>query len=220
MTATFLDDGVYWFTTTLLGIVGWLCLPLAAVHHVHFVSLAFAVLGLSMILFCIAGQKPLLSGLTRKLRKRAPRWLVRGAGLEGSLRSYRLRRPTLVRRMFWIDLTCQLLVAAEVVVVLWSLHLPIHFFAVLAIEGITRGLKLLSGWIPARLGSDEGGAISAFALTGFAPVFGLALAFTRRLRDLLWALIGLCWLVWKSREPVDQQNLLAPVPAKFLREAA
>ncbi len=32
MTATFLDDGVYWFTATLMGIAGWLCLPLVAVH--------------------------------------------------------------------------------------------------------------------------------------------------------------------------------------------
>lgn len=220
ITATFLDNGVYWFTSTLIGIVGWLCLPLAAVHHVHFASLAFAVLGLSLILFCIAGQKPLLSGLTRKLGKRAPRWLARGAGLESSLRNYRLRRPALVRRMFWIDVACQLLVAAEVVVVLWSVHLPIHFLAVLAIDGITRGFKLLSGWIPARLGSDEGGAISAFAATGFAPAFGLALALTRRMRDLLWALIGLCWLLWKSPEPAEEQNPLAHAPAKFLREAA
>ncbi len=35
MTATFLDDGVYWFTATLMGIAGWLCLPLVAVHVGH-----------------------------------------------------------------------------------------------------------------------------------------------------------------------------------------
>jgi hypothetical protein len=60
-------------------------------------------------------------------------------------------------------------------------------------------LKLVSGWIPARLGSDEGGAISAFALTGFPPLLGLSLALTRRVRDLLWALIGILWFAWNSR---------------------
>jgi hypothetical protein len=84
-------------------------------------------------------------------------------------------------------------------VVLWALHLRIHFFPILAIEGVTRALKLVSGWIPARLGSDEGGAISAFAMAGFLPILGLALALTRRVRDLLWALIGVVWFAWNSR---------------------
>jgi Lysylphosphatidylglycerol synthase TM region len=220
VTATFLDDGVYWFTTTLIAIAGWLFLPLVAVHGIHVVPAAFAALGLTMILFFIARQKPVLFALVRRLGKRAPHWLVRAAILESSIRNYRGRRPTLVRRMFWMGLGCQLLIAAEVVVILWALHLPIHFLPVLAIEGVTRGLKMVSGWIPARLGSDEEGAISAFALTGFSPALGLALALTRRFRDLLWALIGLSWLVWKSRKMTDRQNAVEHAPRTFLKEAA
>jgi hypothetical protein len=73
--------------------------------------------------------------------------------------------------MFWIGVVCQLLIAAEVLVFLWSLHLPVHFFSVLAIEGVTRALKVASGWIPARVGADEGGAISAFGVVGLSPCF-------------------------------------------------
>jgi hypothetical protein len=101
--------------------------------------------------------------------------------------------------MFWIGAACQLLIASEVLVVLWSLHLPIHFFAVMAIEGVTRSLKLASGWVPARVGFDEGGAISAFAAAGLSPMNGLGLALTRRVRDLLWALMGIIWLAWNTR---------------------
>ena len=90
----------------------------------------------------------------------------------------------------------------------------------LAIDGITRGFKLVTGWVPARLGSDEGGAISAFAVTGFAPALGLALALTRRVRDLLWALIGLGWLVWKSRTASVRENTLEHTPGTLLREGA
>jgi hypothetical protein len=121
--------------------------------------------------------------------------------------------------MFWIDIACQALIASEVVIVLWSLHLPIHFFAILGIEGVTRGLKMLSGWIPARLGSDEGGAISAFALTGLSPTLGLALALTRRIRDLLWALIGIVWLAWNSRPSEASHNAERSMPAMFAKEA-
>ena len=220
ITATFLDNGVYWFTSILVAVFGWLCIPFVATHGVHIGSVLLIVLALTGILFLIAGRKPMLPVLVRKLGNRAPRWLTRAAMVESSLRDYRRQRPALLGRMFWIDIACQLLMAAEVVVVLWSLHLPIHLLPVFAIEGITRGLKLVTGWIPARLGSDEGGAISAFGMTGFSPVLGLALAFTRRLRDLLWALIGLAWLAWKSRNLTDGQKAAAPASATFLGEAA
>jgi hypothetical protein len=84
-------------------------------------------------------------------------------------------------------------------VVLWSLRLPLHLLTVLAIEGLTRGFKMMTGFVPARLGADEGGAMSAFAASGLSPALGLTLALTRRARDISWALVGLAWLVWRSQ---------------------
>jgi hypothetical protein len=197
ITATFLDDGVYWFTSALLAILGIVSLPLVAVHGARHHAI-LALLSLAGMVFVIMRRNPILSDLVRALGNHAPSWLVRGEKLEESIRSYRLDHPAIVSRMFWIDLACQVLIASEVSVVLWSLGLPIHFFAIVAIDAVTRALKLVSGWIPARVGSDEGGAISAFALTGFSPLLGLSLALTRRVRDLLWALIGILWFVWNS----------------------
>jgi hypothetical protein len=198
ITATFLDDGVYWFTSALLAIVGIVGLPLVAVHAARY-HLIPALLPLAGMVFVIVRRNPILSSLVRALGNRAPSWLARGEKLEASIRGYRIHHPALVSRMFWIDMACQVLIASEVVVVLWALGLPIHFFRVVAIDGVTRALKLLSSWIPARLGSDECGAISAFALAGFSPLLGLSLALTRRVRDLLWALIGILWFAWNSR---------------------
>ena len=198
ITATFVDDGVYWFTSALLAILGIVSLPFVAVHGARYHAIP-TLLSLAGMVFVIMRRNPILSGLIRALGNHAPSWLVRGEKLEKSIRSYRLHHPAVVSRMFWIDLACQVLIASEVIVVLWSLGLPIHFFTIVAIDGVTRVLKLVSGWIPARVGSDEGGAISAFALTGFSPLLGLSLALTRRVRDLLWALIGILWFVWNSR---------------------
>ena len=198
ITATFLDDGVYWFTSALLANLGIVSLPFVAVHGARYHAIP-ALLSLAGMVFVIMRRNPILSGLVRALGNHAPSWLERGEKLEMSIRSYRLRQPVLVSRMFWIDLACQVLISSEVSVVLWTLGLPIHFFSVVAIDGVTRALKLVSGWIPARLGSDEGGSISAFALTGFSPLLGLSLALTRRVRDLLWALLGILWFVWSSR---------------------
>jgi len=218
VTATFLDNGVYWFTSTMLAICGIVSLPFVTVHGTAY-HLIPAILALVLMVLLITRRQPVLSGAVRALGKRAPAWLVRGEEFESSIRSYRFSQPALVSRMFWIDVACQALIASEVVVVLWSLHLPIHFFTILVIEGVTRGLKMLSGWIPARLGSDEGGAISAFALTGLSPMLGLALALTRRVRDLLWALIGIVWLGWHSRGTKRSQNTVRPIPTIFAKEA-
>jgi hypothetical protein len=218
ITATFLDNGVYWFTSALLAIAGIVSLPQVAVHGRAYHSIP-VVLVLGFAIVTIRRRTPVLSGVVRALGARRPTWLARAEHIEASIREYRLNQPTLVRRMFWIDIACQILLAAEVVVVLLSLHLPVHFGAVLAIEGMTRALKMISGWIPARLGSDEGGAISAFALTGLSPLLGLSLALTRRVRDLLWALIGIVWLAWNSRRLSDRADTGTSDRSAVLKEA-
>jgi hypothetical protein len=143
---------------TLVAISGIVSLPLFAAHGAayHWIPV---ILALACAVFAITRRSPILAGVVRAFGRRAPFWLARAEKCETSIRTYRLEQPALVNRMFWIGLACQLLVASEVVVVLWSLHLPIHFFAVMAIEGVTRALKLASGWVPARVGFDEGGAI-------------------------------------------------------------
>jgi hypothetical protein len=212
ITATVLDDGVYWFTSALIAISGLLSLPLLTVHGARYHSIP-AILVLGLTIFVITRRNSILSGVVHVFGERAPSWLIRTEKAEAQIRTFRVEHPALVTRMFWFDVACQLLVAAEVLVVLWALHLPIHFLAVLAIEGMTRTVKMVSGWIPARLGSDEGGAISAFAVAGFSPILGLALALTRRVRDLLWALIGIIWLAWNSRAVSDQPEHAASFPA-------
>src|SRR5258708_2150063 len=167
--ATFLDSGVYWFTSVLVAIIGCPCAASLATHGAHFAGTALAITLLSFVLFLIARTKPILSSVVRVLGRRCPSWLAHGEALERSIRNYRRQQRALVRRMFWIDVACQLLTVSEVAVVLWSLRMPIHLVTVLAIEGITRALKMLSGWIPARLGADEGGAMSALLAAGAFP---------------------------------------------------
>jgi hypothetical protein len=206
MTATFLDTGVYWFTSALFAIAGVVSLSVIATHGAAYRWIP-AVLVLVFAVFTIRRRTPILAGVVRALGRRAPSWLVRAEQFEASIRAYRLQQPALIRRMFWVGLLCQLLIAAEVVVFLWSLHVAIHFCAVMAIEGVTRSLKLASGWVPARVGCDEGGAMSAFAVTGLSPTLGLGLALTRRVRDLVWALVGILWLVWSSRHKTSRAAL-------------
>src|SRR5256885_1698011 len=94
ITATFLDAGVYWFTSTLLAIAGIVSLPLVAVHGTAYHSIP-AVLVLAFVVVIIRRRTPILSGFVRALDTRAPSWLARAESLEASIRKYRLNQPSL-----------------------------------------------------------------------------------------------------------------------------
>jgi hypothetical protein len=203
-TATFLDNGVYWFTSALFGIAG--CVSISLLKSQRGTSaLAFSAIFVLVLVF-MTRRKSLLTSVIGALGKRSPSWLNKGAKIESTIRELRAKKPELVGRMFWLDLACQLLLVSEVAVVLWSLRIPLHLITVFAIEGLTRGVKMMTGFVPARLGADEGGAMSAFAASGISPALGLTLALTRRTRDLSWALVGLAWLAWRSQVSKKNQS--------------
>ena len=155
-TATFLDNGVYWFTSALVGIAG--CVSIRLLKSQRGTSaLAFCAVFVLVIVF-MARRNSVLASVAGRLGKHSPSWLNKGARIESAIRDLRAEKPELVSRMFWLDLACQLLLVSEVAVVLWSLRLPLHWVTVLAIEGLTRGVKMMTGFVPARLGADEPGA--------------------------------------------------------------
>jgi hypothetical protein len=57
----------------------------------------------------------------------------------------------------------------------------------------------MGGWLPARIGIDESGMAAAALTFGLSPLTGLAITLARRIRDLTEALLGFCWLAWRSR---------------------
>src|SRR5215467_13369777 len=75
ITATFLDNGVYWFTCALLAIMGIASLPFVAVHGAVYHSIP-AALVLALMVFVITRRNPILSGVVRALGKKAPSWLM------------------------------------------------------------------------------------------------------------------------------------------------
>lgn len=193
--ATLIDTGVYWFTSGLVAIAGCLSAILLLAQSRH--SIAALVIGGSMLaagLFLIARPKRYLSALVGVLGERCPRWLQKAARLESALRQFESQHPSSIRRMFWLDAASQILMGAEVVAIFWSLKIPFHAGSVLAVEGATRAIKMMAGWMPARIGADESGIAGAFLALGLSPASGLTLALARRSRDLLGALIGLIWL--------------------------
>jgi hypothetical protein len=198
--ATLVDTGVYWFTSGIVGIAGCFSAALLLAHSRHSItSLAMAGLILAAGLFIIARPKSRLSPLVDALGDRCPRWLQKGKQIEGALRQFESQYPSSIRRMFLLDIACQVLLGAEVVAMLWCLRISFHAGTVLGIEGASRAIKIVAGWMPARIGADESGIAGAFLAFGLSPASGLTLALARRSRDLRAALIGLSWLALTAR---------------------
>jgi hypothetical protein len=213
--ATLVDTGLYWFTSALLGIVG--CVS-AAVLLAHKPKAVISALVSAVILFTalllIARSKLVLAPLVNALGVRCPRWLRKAEQIESAIREFARQEPAAIRQMFLLDLVCQLLMAAEVATVFWCLRLPLHVGTILGVEAASRMVKIVAGWMPARIGADESGSAGAFASFGLSAASGVALALARRIRDLLACLIGLTWLVWYGRSGDDS------IPAPQLASSA
>jgi hypothetical protein len=204
-TATLADTGIYWFTSAVVGLAGCVTAAILLAGAQNARTLVGVALLFALLLTLLVRQKSLLQRLVAALGGRAPGWLSKGAALEQGIRSFRTRHPLSVRSMLYLDFLCQLLLITETAAVLFYVRLPIRLPTVLGIETATRVTKMVAGWLPARIGADEGGTAAAFAAFGLAPAAGVVLALTRRFRDLLWCVLGLSWFAWRSRKLTRDQ---------------
>ncbi len=218
--ATLVDTGVYWFSSGIVALIGCLAAVRLFTHSAHFTRpMEIICLAIAGGLMVIARPKALLPALVARFGARAPRWLQKAGQIEAAIRDLERRHPASIGRMFFLDLSCQVLVAAEVVAIFWVLRIPMRPSSVLAIEGASRAIKMMASWMPARIGADESGLAAAFAALGMSPASGLTLALARRVRDLLGALIGLSWLACRTHWRKTAETR-ANVPEAAVSEAA
>jgi hypothetical protein len=198
--ATIVDSGLYWLSCIVVGLVGCVAATIVLAKSQYAGTLLATASFFLLVAALLFTKKPLLSSVVSLCGRRAPSWLNKGANLEKQIREFRKRHPKTMRSMLCMNTACQALAIAEAVIVMFHAKLPVHILTVLGIEAFTRVTKMTTGWIPARMGADESGAVAAFVAFGFAPAAGLMLALARRMRDLLWCAVGLTWLAWKSQQ--------------------
>ena len=211
--ATLVDTGVYWMSAGLVLIAGSIAATVMFSHDRGASVLLAALVAIG--LYFLGRPRAILDPLVSRLGKAAPGWLTKAVQIEGEIRRFAAAHPATIRRMFVLDLACQVLLLAEVAVALYFLHLPLRVGPVLLIEGAGRAVRLLGGWMPARIGADEGGAAAAFAALGYPASAGVALALVRRFRDMLASLIGLIWLAWRIRTNEDSPMLTGAMQCKL-----
>ncbi len=204
--ATLVEASLYWLVSLAVTTVG----AFAAVTVVADTRSAqagawgaLAVLG--GVLWLVLGrtrQVPRLARIATRWTATRPRWsaiLDRAAEAEVRMRSFRLRHPGTVGLMLGLNLFVQVVMLGEVATVLAALGHPHDLTRLFEIEAASRVVKMLSFYVPARMGADEAGAAGAFLLLGLNPAAGVALALARRLQVLAWATLGLAWFAAARR---------------------
>jgi hypothetical protein len=94
----------------------------------------------------------------------------------------------------------------ETFLILRLLEAPVSWLQAYAIEVLSVAIEGALFFVPAKMGTQEGGKVLIFVTMGLDPSKGLALGFIRRLREFAWAIIGLVALGWFQRP----QPLRAP----------
>jgi putative membrane protein len=91
--------------------------------------------------------------------------------------------------------------AVEVTLALFFLHIPLTLERVLVIEILSTTIDAILFFVPGKVGTQEGGKVLIFAMLGLDPAQGLSFALMRRIREMVWAGVGLLIL---SRDSVGR----------------
>lgn len=103
--------------------------------------------------------------------------------------------------------------AVEIYLILWFLGVPVSVHRAVAIEVLSVAIDGALFFVPAKVGTQEGGKVLIFTVLGLDPAKGLALGVLRRIRELTWALIGLLILT-RHDANLDRHEDRAPVGAE------
>ena len=139
----------------------------------------------------LGGGGRLLARVVRRMGLAAGERMQRGMGdLDRALvalyqhRRRRLVASSLVHTLGWAT------GALEMYLVLALLGTPAPLGVALIVEAFVSGVKFVSFMVPASLGALEGGYVVFFDAYGLGAAAGLSFVLIRRLREIVWAVVG------------------------------
>ncbi len=118
-------------------------------------------------------------------------WLLE---LDRTIRTfYGQRRRTFVASM-GVHLTAWLTELFEVYAILYFLGAEVGWLSALSIAAMTALIKGSVSFVPGGIGVQEGGYLVFLMALGYGEVTGITFAVIRRIREILWILVGLLCL--------------------------
>jgi putative membrane protein len=187
---------------TLLGLV--VLTSYVAADGILLPVLLAVIIGIFLVVgFYVAQQRGLfgalvhlLHGLVGPLDAR----LVDGANaIDEECRRIYARRKDVLLSVFWLS-AAWVLGVVEVWIALWLLGYPVSWLEAFLIESLIQGVRAAAFLVPGALGVQEGGFLVVGTVLSLPPEAALALALTRRVRELVFGIPGiLAWQWFEAR---------------------
>lgn len=184
----------------LLGLGVTLWLLGAGEYNVLVAFVTLGLLGFGILLFLVLQRYGIGRGLltvadtcgirSQRLEAARPQLLE----LDHTIRTfYRHRRRTFVLSL-GIHFVAWMTELFEVYAILYFLGAEVGWLASFAIAAIAVLIKGSVSFIPGGLGAQEGGYLFLLVALGYGEVTGITFAVIRRIREIVWILIGLVFL--------------------------
>ena len=185
------------FMVSGLAVTLWL---VGGEHDVLVAVVSVGLLGFGVFLFLAVqrygiGRGLLLVAETCRIRsQRLEAWRPRLLELDRTIHAfYGERRRTFflsmgVHGVAWLTELC------EVYAILYFLGVEPGWWSSLSIAAIGALIKGSVSFVPGGLGAQEGGYLLLLMALGYGEVTGIAFALIRRVREIVWILIGLVFL--------------------------
>jgi uncharacterized membrane protein YbhN (UPF0104 family) len=221
--ATVAEVTLYWLSSLSVATVGT-CVGIALLSNQHETySLWLTCVAISATLFLLLfGRTPWLlrlKALATRHNALPTRWLSRldrAGEFESRIRSFRVQHPATTLVAFGLDFLVQITMVAEVWIVLVATGIRPDLFHLVALEAGSRLVKIVTFYVPGRLGADEAGSVASFLALGLDASAGLTLAIARRLQGLVWAAVGMYWIDGAQLgRSANVTPLAVPVPSSL-----
>jgi len=198
---------------TLLGLV-MLGLYVAA-DGVLLPVLLPVLIGVVLVIgFYVAQQRGLFGALARLVENFAgplnAKVLDGADAIDEQARRIYARRTDVLLSVLWLS-GAWILGILEVWIALWLLGYPLSFFHAFLIESVVQGVRAAAFLVPGALGAQEGGFLLVGTLLSLPAEGALALALTRRVRELAFGIPGI--LAWQWFEARGQWHHHSDRPA-------
>jgi putative membrane protein len=199
---------------TLLGLV--LLTSFVTADGIVLPVLLAALVGMLLLgSFYVAQQRGLFGALARMLQTfggSLTAKMVDGANaLDRDIRQVYARRNDVLLSVFWLS-AAWLLGVLEVWLALWLLGYPVSLLEAFLIESLVQGIRAAAFLIPGALGAQEGGFLVVGTLLGVPADAALALALTRRVRELAFGIPGiLAWQWFEARSQWSKKRASSAV---------
>jgi len=148
------------------------------------------------VAFCVAA---FASEPPAWVRRRFPGFAASSAPVRAELRGYLKRHPVRLAGATLMFMLGYAWGAAEIWLIARLLGVPLSAHSCLSIEFLSNLIDALAFFVPAKIGTQEGGKAVIFKGLGLSPELGFTVGLIRHIRELCWAGSGLAMYVAHQR---------------------